>query len=688
MADGFTPKFVDLVRNYVTTVGTGNFALGPAVNGYSSFAAAVQPGDSFYYSAIGIDKPAEREVGRGTMQADGTISRIAIGGTLTSFTGGTKTLSLTAAAEWFTQMQAGGAAGSTSGGGGAGIDLAAHGVSPAGVSNAAAIEAAIAATTGNRGDWFILPEGVIPLERELVIRRPVVLQGRGASIVGGGQGLGGTTLQVPAGCNGIRFAYDAATGGAQHAALRDVYIYQPVRRTTSAVGSYTPGSPSRLTITSGTNDFANGQIVQIEGAGPSLTLPGRTGTINAGSNVVVVTNNPSAIGNPGVHIGQQIDVAGAGLPAGTTVTGWDSGSITLSSNAAASVASAAITVRYPLFAEVISGAGTATLTLDNSPDNTQAITGAKVSHADCGVLAHVALQMDSVQVGGFSGPQALFSADATDGNPAGRNVNVSKIRNCKFFTGFAGLVFQQADANACAVTACDFTAGVQYGVLDLSLIGNSYASCHFAFNVGIACPLVSQWSHLSGGYFEAGTSYIAHPSGSCSFSGPTGMINGSGWTGVEIAGGGITLPNLTLSGTLQASGDLKVGRGFRHYGSTYRFRVENTAPGDPAGTAGTGLSVYTNTGRDSVVLQADFGSYKPMELAASQIYLRPANVLVGTWDSSGVNLAAGKALKVNGTTVLSGQMAHQADSGAADVAALKTDFNALLAKLQSVGLMA
>jgi hypothetical protein len=110
MASAFQPRFVDLVRNYTTTQGTGNFVLGAAVNGYSSFAAALQAGDSFYYSALGVDKPAEREVGRGTLQANGTISRAAISGALTNFSSGTKTLSLIAAAEWFSAMQAASAA--------------------------------------------------------------------------------------------------------------------------------------------------------------------------------------------------------------------------------------------------------------------------------------------------------------------------------------------------------------------------------------------------------------------------------------------------------------------------------------------------------------------------------------------------------------------------------------------------
>ncbi|HEX6740285.1 MAG TPA: hypothetical protein VF079_00625 [Sphingomicrobium sp.] len=106
MAD-FQPRFVDLVRNYSSTVGTGAFVLGPAVNGFTGFGSALQTGDNFYYSAIGVDKPAEREVGRGTLLANGTISRSPIGGPATNFSSGTKSIALIAAAEWFSAVQAG-----------------------------------------------------------------------------------------------------------------------------------------------------------------------------------------------------------------------------------------------------------------------------------------------------------------------------------------------------------------------------------------------------------------------------------------------------------------------------------------------------------------------------------------------------------------------------------------------------
>ncbi len=104
MADPFNPKFVDLVRNYTTTVGTGDFALGPAVNGFTGLAAALSAGDRFYYACVGIDKPAEREVGRGTLTAGGTIVREPVTGTKTSFTTGNKAIALVAAAEWYTAL--------------------------------------------------------------------------------------------------------------------------------------------------------------------------------------------------------------------------------------------------------------------------------------------------------------------------------------------------------------------------------------------------------------------------------------------------------------------------------------------------------------------------------------------------------------------------------------------------------
>lgn len=104
MAELFQPKFVDLVRNYTTTIGTDDFVLSAAVNGFSSFTEACEPGDTFYYAAVGVDKPAEREVGRGTLGPNGTISREPTTGTKTNFSSGTKSIALVAASEWFSEV--------------------------------------------------------------------------------------------------------------------------------------------------------------------------------------------------------------------------------------------------------------------------------------------------------------------------------------------------------------------------------------------------------------------------------------------------------------------------------------------------------------------------------------------------------------------------------------------------------
>jgi hypothetical protein len=104
----FTPKFVDLVRNLTSVQGTGPVVLGSAVSGYSGLAQSLQAGDQFYYCIQGVDKPQEREVGRGTLQSDGRITRESVSGGLTNFSSGTKTIALVAAAEWFSKLESAG----------------------------------------------------------------------------------------------------------------------------------------------------------------------------------------------------------------------------------------------------------------------------------------------------------------------------------------------------------------------------------------------------------------------------------------------------------------------------------------------------------------------------------------------------------------------------------------------------
>ena len=106
MTDVFEPRFADLVRIFTTTRGIDDFIIGAAVTGFRSFNATLEIGDRFYYCAIHLDRPSEREIGRGTLRADGKIAREPINGSLVDFSPGTKTVSLVAAAEWYNGIKA------------------------------------------------------------------------------------------------------------------------------------------------------------------------------------------------------------------------------------------------------------------------------------------------------------------------------------------------------------------------------------------------------------------------------------------------------------------------------------------------------------------------------------------------------------------------------------------------------
>lgn len=101
----FTPKFVDLVRTLTMTQGLGPIIPGAAVRGFSGFAETLQPGDQFYYCMQSVERPDEREIGRGTLADDGSIARDPLNGEPTAFSPGAKTVALVAAAEWFEKQE-------------------------------------------------------------------------------------------------------------------------------------------------------------------------------------------------------------------------------------------------------------------------------------------------------------------------------------------------------------------------------------------------------------------------------------------------------------------------------------------------------------------------------------------------------------------------------------------------------
>lgn len=187
----FAPKFIDLVRNYTTTNGTNDFDLGPAVNGFASFADVCAAGDTFYYSATGIDNPSEYEVGRGTFQSNGKISRDPISGTKTDFSSGNKSIALVAAAEWFAAVDRAQASPMNVKSFGAKGDGAPDGSS--GTDDTAAIQAALDHLGSQGGGTLYFPEGIYLVSSYLTVPMSVILKGAGrrATIIAGTHAGGG-----------------------------------------------------------------------------------------------------------------------------------------------------------------------------------------------------------------------------------------------------------------------------------------------------------------------------------------------------------------------------------------------------------------------------------------------------------------------------------------------------------------
>ena len=84
----------DRVRETSTTIGTGNFTLAGAVTGYQTFDAALDTGDTTYYT-IADQSGVNWEVGIGTFTSPSTLARTTIlsssnGGSVVTFGAGTK----------------------------------------------------------------------------------------------------------------------------------------------------------------------------------------------------------------------------------------------------------------------------------------------------------------------------------------------------------------------------------------------------------------------------------------------------------------------------------------------------------------------------------------------------------------------------------------------------------------------
>ena len=694
----FTPKFVDLVRNVTTVQGSGPATLGAAMPGYTGLAEAVLTGEQFYYCIQGVDKPAEREVGRGTMQAGGTILREPISGAATSFTGGTKTIALVAAAEWFNRIELGGQAGASA--------------------------VAVASRTALGAKAIASPEPTILTES-------------------GREGL---------------FVFDAANQSAKVAAdaAQGIYV-APAAAPTGAAGAWVRKFSGAVNV----RWFgAVGDGVTNDGAAFVAALAFlKAQAINGygysrGSAELFVPAGVYFLGTTTLDLTHSLTIRGesvGGAAGGSTVLKWTSGTTGIRTQAYNTIGATGFV------APPAPNNGQGMATIRNINLHGGFIVG--VESEAHGIHMRVSTNIIDVGIENFPGDGIFARCSAGLGGTAEGNANSSFIdhvyaQNCR-----NGLYLDAADTNACTIIAFNGNVNRQWGVWDSSFLGNTYVGCHSAGNgcdgtitsgpsaptgctylgnryfvkrdqdagastnaptgttasntwwiyhgVGGVSNGVVAW--VSGTVFRAGGAYRADgPSSTNVFTGcysegdqgpaqmePKTLVLGGlygsiidGACAVIDAGigGARVRSNLEVEKLLTVNGAsdgtiIDIGRttGTSGFASTYNLNSDTNAQ----------YLMFKSWTGGIPITDGSVSSFRGSGLLLDgkpDIYLKANAVDIAIVNSSGFDLQAGKVLKVAGAQVVGARGAAVAD--ATDAASAITQLNALLARCRAHGLIA
>jgi hypothetical protein len=664
----FTPKFVDLVRNYTTVEGSGPVVPGAAVSGFAGFGEAVLPGERFYYCVQGVDRPAEREVGRGTMQADGSIAREPISGALVEFTKGTKTVALVAAAEWFSKVE--------QGGGGSGA---------ASVASRAAMADAV--------------------------------HGPGASL-----------LLTEAGREGL-------------------FLFDPGDLSADVAGD--PAQAIHIAPADDSSGASGAWVRQYSGAADALWFGAKGDGVSDDHGALQAwLDHGGALFLPAGHyyssqtlvVRRQVAVSGAGYGFDATIFGYEKmpgsrirfpvGVVGFDVQPQTTITDIA-TVLADIDAAFTQEGGYGSIFRDF------ALVGGNDGALADGFHSRTLVHCENVHSIWFMGDGFHLSATSDMPNASDEygNASGSTFANCVAIANAGhGFHLRGRDANACLLSACNAKTNGMWGILDESLLGNSYVQPHVAGNFGGAIraagavaansfiqPYVEGDVHSA---CEIGGSNViigpdidaindppdAPPASFSAFKASLNKIRFTwGWPAPgPIAGEGWAFRSYANGMTLQGEGgdnDFAVLN-----------KAGNVALRVPSGTQDArvegGLSANGITTRNGFILRADTNAVIYAPVGGDMFFYSPssgtyhfnslANVPHTTVDNGGnwtygghVSLAAGKGLKVAGNQVVGdrgGAVADAVNAAAAPTQAefngLVTQFNALLSRMRGHGLIA
>ncbi len=123
-----------------------------------------------------------------------------------------------------------------------------------------------------------------------------------------------------------------------------------------------------------------------------------------------------------------------------------------------------------------------------------------------GIWMRATTAIENVTIRGFSGRGLRIEASISAGNPVKGNANLWTLTNVSLIAnGSHGLHVKSNDANAGVAARLDCTGNGGWGVLDESLIGNTYIGCHQANNIlGAIKTIDTAPNTVIGDYIEIG----------------------------------------------------------------------------------------------------------------------------------------------------------------------------------------
>ena len=414
----FSPKFVDLVRVTTSTQGTGPLVCGPAVQGHATFAESLSVGDSFYYSVQGTEKPQEREVGRGTLQSNGTITRQPLLGNPTAFTSGSKTIALVAASEWFASTQEALTAAGRSGSVGSRLDLKA-------VASATGLCRYL--NEGQREGHFVW-DSTIPI-----------------------------AMHQADTAEGIYVAPNAFANGAW------------VRKFDGPVNVRWFGAKGDSTLAvNGSNDGpAFLAAIAFLKTRSQLTSYGR------GSGDLFIPAGVYWLNTSTLDVTHAFTLQGEGGMGAGVMLKWANGTTGIRTQAANTVGASGAN---PAWTDFTAGRiSVRDLMLHGG-------YGSGTESEAHGVHARVTCELVNVQIYNFPGDGFFSHAVAGGGGSVEGNANLCKITNLSVQACRNGIYVDSADANAMVFQGANTQGNRRWGIWDSSFLGNTYVGCHSAAN--------------------------------------------------------------------------------------------------------------------------------------------------------------------------------------------------------------